>query len=256
MFLILMFLMGTAFGSFLCCQARRLHLKDKKRPIKNKRSVCLECKKRLKWYDNIPVISWVMLRGRCRFCHKKIGVAELLAEILVGLGFLFISTTINVETAVMLEWARLITTLLLSLALFFLAIYDGIYGELPVLYLTISIVCAIITLIPQMWTGFLIEPLLAGLLYGGVYLLLYIVSRGRWVGDGDWVLAAAIGLVLGSPWLSLVALFLANLSACIVMLPFLKKLKNHQIYFGPFLIFSFVIVYTLSASLMGLIARF
>ena len=194
-----------------------------------------------------------MLGGKCRFCHKKIGIAEILAEVLTGVGFLVLATTVNVETATPLEWARFATVAILATVLFFLAIYDGLYGELPVLILTISVICAIITLIPQMWAGFLVDPILAGLLYGGIYLLLYIVSRGKWVGDGDFILALTIGLALGSPWLSLVALFVANLSASIVMLPFLKKTKNHQIYFGPFLVWSFVVVYVTADFWLGMI---
>ena len=254
MFFVLMFVLGCALGSFLCCQARRMHLKEAKKPIKNSRSVCLNCKKQLKWYDNIPIFSWLILRGKCRFCHKKIGIAEVLAEVLTGVALLLIATTINLEAATMLEWARFMTTIILTLVLIFLAIYDGLYGELPVIFLVISVVCAIITLIPQLLTGFSVDPFLSGLLYGGLYLILYIVSKGKWVGDGDWVLALAIGLALGSPWLSFVALFIANLSASIIMLPSLKKTKNHQIYFGPFLVLSFVIVYATANFWLSVIA--
>lgn len=102
-----------------------------------------------------------------------------------------------------------------------------------------------------MWTGFLVEPFLSGALFGGIYLILYIISKGKWVGDGDWVLALSIGLVLGNPWLSMIALFVANFSACLVMIPFLKKVKNHQIYFGPFLVFSFVVVYMMTDLLLS-----
>lgn len=261
--MVLMFILGCAFGSFLCCQARRIHLKEitrkvlktkKKSTTLGSRSVCLHCHKKLKWYDNIPVVSWLVLKGKCRFCHKKIGVGEILSEVLVGVGFLILSTTVNIETATALEWAKFITVMIFATTVFFLAIYDGLYGEMPTIILTFSVLCAIITLIPQMWTGFLVDPFLSGLLYGGLYLLLYIVSKGKWVGDGDWIIALAIGLVLGKPWLSLVALFIANFSACLVMLPFLKKSKNHQIYFGPFLVFSFVITYALSEPLLSVIA--
>lgn len=243
LFFVLMFVLGCVFGSFLCCQARRMHLKGAKKPVKNSRSVCLHCHKKLKWYDNVPIISWLMLRGKCRFCHQKIGGAEILAEILSGVALLLIATTINVETASVLAFVKFVLVAIFTLLLLYLAIYDGLYGELPSVVLTILVICAIITLIPQMWTGFLVEPLLAGLLFGGIYLTLYIISKGKWVGDGDWVLALAIGLVLGNAWLAILALFVANFSACLIMIPFLKKLKNHQIYFGPFLALSFVVVY-------------
>jgi len=252
-----MFITGTVFGSFLCCQARRLHERESKKKIKDKKSICLHCHKKLKFYDNIPIFSWLFLRGRCRFCHKKIGIAEFLAEILSGLSFILLATTINVEQSTPFAWAIFITVIILTLILIFLAIYDGLYGELPSLCLTFSIICAIIIVILQtgnsyLLAGFfdektsqiLLNSLASGALFGGIYLILYLVSKGKWVGDGDWLLALAIGLALGSPWLAMVALFVANLSACLVMLPFMKKIKNHQIYFGPFLVFSFIIVYT------------
>lgn len=254
LFFAFMFVLGAIFGSFLCCQARRLHRQD---PSSNPpRSVCLHCGKQLKWHDNIPIISWLALRGKCRYCHKKIGSAEIISEIATALSFLLVATTINVETATALDWAAFISVIVLLLPLTFLAIYDGEWGELPTTFLTISALCAIITLIPAFWAGFSVMPFLSAALFGGIYLALYLVSKGKWVGDGDWLLAGIIGLALGHPWLSLIALFIANFSACLIMSPAFikaqnktkksKKAKNHQIYFGPFLVLSFVITYALA----------
>ena len=81
---------------------------------------------------------------------------------------------------------------------------------------------------------------------GGVYLLLHLVSKGKWVGDGDWILGAIIAAVLGTPWLALVALFIANFSACLIMYPIVRKQKSHTIYFGPFLVFAFILTFILS----------
>lgn len=259
LFLVFMFVIGAIFGSFLCCQVERLELKTKNKKIKNQFSICLHCHKKLKWYDNIPILSWLMLKGKCRYCHKPIGIAEFLSEILSGLSLLAIATTLNVETSTPFKWAIFIATVIFTLSLIFLAIYDGLYGALPTWALTFSIICAIIIVILRTGDSFLVagffdenakqiilQSLLSGALFGGIYLILYLASKGRWVGDGDWLLALAIGLALGSPWLSMIALFASNLSACLVMLPFLKKQKNHQIYFGPFLVFAFIIVYTFS----------
>ena len=147
LFYILLFILGSCFGSFLCCQARRLHLKVAGKGKKlGARSVCLQCNYQLKWYDNIPVLSWLFLRGKCRKCGKKIGFAEFLSELGLGLAFLALGTTINLTAANILQWSIFITTLILTISLGFLAIYDGIYGELPTIYLTISIICAIIIL--------------------------------------------------------------------------------------------------------------
>lgn len=251
-FLILLFVLGACFGSFLCCQARRLHFKATHKGSKklSSRSVCFHCHYQLKWYDNLPIISWLFLRGKCRKCHSRIGFAEIISELSLALGFLALGTTIDIYTATPLTWTIFIATLLLTTSLAFLAIYDGLYGELPTKFLILSIILAALVLslnhaailITSGFTPELIyQPILSVLILGGLYLLLYLVSHGKWVGDGDWLLATAIGIALGDPWLALITLFLANLLACLVMAPAFFIKKQHRIYLGPFLVIAFVI---------------
>ena len=262
LFRVFLFIIGACIGSYLCCQVRRMHLKEqKKKPLGN-RSVCLHCHYKLKWYDNLPIISWLMLKGKCRHCHKKIGFAELLSELGVALAFLLLSFSLDVTIATPLEWVIFVTTLFFTTILAFLAIYDGLYGELPSLCLALAIVCAAIILILKEYTiisatGFSPEliwkPILSFAILGGLYLMLYLISKGRWIGDGDWLLGAAIALALFEPWLSLVALFLANFIACLIMYPQIKHKKNHHIHFGPFLVIAFVISASFSNIFLGLV---
>ena len=261
LFLVMMFLVGAALGSFLCCQAWRLKLSQKKtkKDWLGKRSVCLSCHKQLKWYDNIPIISWVLLRGKCRFCKKKIGASEIVAELLVGIiflafGIVFINNGFLNNTAVggmgnisILSWVTFAVFLVLSLILIFLSIYDGKWGELPTIFLWIAILLAV-----AFWV-------LVGFLYGfsmeyvwqtvgalailaGLYEFLYLLSKGRWIGDGDPMLCVALALGLGNVWLALFVLFMANMLGCLFYA--LKsigkeKSKNKMIYFGPFLVAAF-----------------
>ena len=262
--LIILFVVGACIGSFLCCQARRLHIRasSTKHSKLGKRSVCLHCHRQLTWYDNIPVISWLVLRGKCRQCGASIGAAELLAELGLGISFLALGTTLNIDSASALEWGVLIATLLLVTVLGFLAIYDGLYGELPVLYLTISIICAILVLTLKLWALASVGAFsMANIWYtvvsvailGGLYLVLYIVSRGKWVGDGDWLLGTAIGLALANPWLAVVALFVANAVACLVMLPRVKGGKDRRIYFGPFMVVGYIVATVLAEYIVALL---
>lgn len=254
LFLILLFILGACLGSYLCCQVRRYHIKTKGKNKKlGSRSVCLNCNYQLKWYDNIPILSWLFLRGKCRKCSKKIGLAEILSELGLGLAFLALGTTIDPSAAGALEWVIFVSTLFLTLVLGFLAIYDGLYGELPTECLTISIICAIIVLCLKEWLTLssspfspeiILEPLAAVAILGGLYLLLYLVSKGKWVGDGDWLLGTALGLALFSPWLALITLFISNVLACIVMAPIVEKNKRQKIYFGPFMVIAFIITLT------------
>lgn len=251
LFFILLFVLGACFGSFLCCQARRLHLKTSKSPKKyGNRSVCLHCGYQLKWYDNLPIISWLVLKGKCRKCHRKIGLAELLSEVGMALAFATLGFTINPTTTSALDWAIFGATILLVLILGFLAIYDGLYGELPTLYLVLAIICATVVLILKEYQILLVapfspdlatKPLLSVLILGGVYLFLYLISKGKWVGDGDWLLGTAIGLAVFEPMHALVTLFLANLIACLVMAPLAKKNRHLRIHLGPFLVIGFII---------------
>lgn len=257
LFLVALFIIGTCFGSFLCCQARRYHQKTEKpkNKFKNKRSICMHCHYQLKWYDNIPLFSWLFLKGKCRKCHKPIGLAEILSEFLVGLAFLGIATTVDFATTTVLGWCIFAITLILILFLSFLAIYDGIYGKLPSKFLYISIAIGAVLLALKeadliIASGFMPEliwrPIVSALILGGIYLILHLISKGKWVGDGDWLLGLAIGFALYDPWLALIVLFVANLLAFLVMVPFIKKNKSHQIHFGPFMVIAFVIAITFS----------
>ena len=257
-FLILLFIIGACFGSFLCCAARRLHLRSTNHPLKSKRSICLSCHYKLKWYDNLPIISWLILKGKCKKCGKKIGLAELLSELGVAIAFLIIGLGMQISGATIgsliasqspILWVNLLAILVFTLLLAFLAIYDGIYGELSVQGLIASIACAIVLVIIREWGSTSIMQDLLNVLYsvlilGGTYLVLYLISKGKWVGDGDWLLGTAIGLALGHPWLAVNALFIANLTACLVMAPLVKKTHHKKIYFGPFMVVAFIIVYS------------
>ena len=253
--LILLFIIGACIGSFLCCQARRVYLLDTEKKKLGKRSVCLHCGYKLKWYDNIPIISWLLLRGKCRKCHKKIGLMEITSEILSGLAFLAIGTTIELRWFETINWILIGAILVFAASVIYLAIYDGAYGKLPVTGLVVAIALGFIYCVlnqifmapyygVDLWT--FLNPVISVAILGGVYLVLWWVSKGKWVGDGDWLLGTAIGLALIHPWLALVALFVANVLACIVMAPIVKKSKNKKIYFGPFMVVAFVIVYTFS----------
>lgn len=263
-FCILSFIVGACIGSFLCCQARRLHYSEHhKSQITNPRSICLHCRRQLKWYDNLPILSWLFLRGKCRFCHHSIGIAELLSELACAVGFTCLAATSGLSSADVLAWFNFLIIIVFTSVISFLAIYDGLYGELPTKYLIAAIIIGFFILIlhiviatstGQTFTPELIyQPFFSVLLLGGLYLVLYLISHGRWVGDGDWLLATALALVVGHPWLALFILFLANFLACIIMLPFLGRSKSHHIYFGPFLVVAFVVVYSFATPLLGLL---
>ena len=260
-FRILLFIIGACIGSFLCCQARRLRYNTThKTKLRSKRSLCLHCKKPLRWYDNLPLISWLILKGKCRYCRKSIGLAEFLSELATALAFLLLGFTVSSISIPPLEWTTFVATLIFTSILIFLAIYDGLYGELPTIFLIAALIFAVIILALKTWTTLsastftptiITDPLLAVVILGGLYLFLYFVSQGKWVGDGHWLLATAIAIVLAHPFLALLVLFLSNFIACLVMLPLAKGNPKAKVHFGPFLVAAFVIIYSFSSFLIS-----
>lgn len=277
---VILFIIGAILGSFACCQAWRIRLKQIGKKDPGKWSVCLSCKARLKPSENIPVLSWVAQRGKCKHCGANIGKVEILSELSLGMAFvafgayLYPKYVLAIASANPLSMITLIvTTLLLALALtimWILAIYDAKWQELPAKLLVFLNIFAAIYLVVQ-YVGFfansgdaglffanLKDPLLSLLgavaILAGTYFLLYFFSKEKLVGSGDWLIALPIALILGHWWLALVALFLSNLFGSIYGMYQKTKKKQSQIPFGPFLILAFIITYVAQGWLISLIA--
>ena len=272
-FIVLMFVVGAICGSFACCQAWRLHLAEKPKDRKaarlrgSKWSVCMDCGSRLKWYDNLPVVSWLMLRGKCRKCGKKIGGWEIASEL--GLAVVFAAVGMKFwlgYDVAMGGWEAgrywglfgLLLVMLVGLAILFVA--DARWGRLPTKTLTFCIICAIVYVFSREWGVFSVAQfwnyLGALVVLPVLYFLLYKVSEERWVGSGDWLLALPLALVLGNFWLAFFCLFVANLLGCLVMVPLTArqgKGMNVRVPFGPFLIAAFVVVFLGQGWILGLL---
>ena len=260
---ILLFVIGAMMGSFACCQVWRIKKGDK-----SKRSHCMKCKHQLKWYDNIPVISWAVLGGKCRKCKKPIGWSEIFAEI--GLGAIFVMTFLCWPQYDLLmlgnPWviAKFVTFLALMTVLTISFIYDLRWFELPMVSLLAGIiigaVLAGINFAEVIVAGGFEWSMLLSLggalmILPGLYYVMYKVSGERWVGGGDWILNVALALALTDFWLAIFAMFLANFLGCVVCLPssLKKKDMNMKIPFGPFLIAGFWIIYMIQGWVFNLV---
>ena len=285
MVLIIAGIIGAIFGSFACCQAWRIHEKSAGKKL-GKWSECMACGERLKWYDNLPIISWILLRGKCRKCHKKIGLSEFLSEVLTAVAFVLVAAfymPVKMPGQVMVfdGWALLamIPVLMFMIPLVIMAVYDAKWGELPVSMLVLANVLGVVVFSVHefiklagtctrygfyaygtvcyaelsegaKWetlAGDLLSLLIAIGILAGIYFAIYIASKEKMVGGGDYILASAIALALGSWPLAIMELFLSNFSASIVMLPrsFKKENRGKPFPFGPYLIISFVVVFVL-----------
>jgi prepilin signal peptidase PulO-like enzyme (type II secretory pathway) len=148
------------------------------------------------------------------------------------------------------NWAGFSVFLALLVGLMVLALYDERWGKLPTGWLIFVVVCAIMEVILARSGGFL-----SGwswwsfwgsvALLGGLYLVLYKVSREAWVGGGDWILALALAIVLADGVLALLCLLLANLIGCVVAVVMLSRGKGRKarVPMGPLLIAGFWVVF-------------
>lgn len=274
--LILFFAFGAVLGSFACCQAWRFRYKELGKRTAGgktigKRSLCLSCGHQLSAVENIPVFSWLVQRGRCKKCGKKIGVAEILSEISLGLVFLGVGWLVWPEITAVggVGWKQILSLCLILILvivltiMWILAVYDGKWGKLPTVLLVVLNIVAVIyagvRAISLAMNGnfemgpFLLELISSIAILAGVYFLLYIVSDEKLVGGGDWLLALPIAIILGHWWLALMVLFLSNFIASIYGIIQKIKTKSSKIYFGPFLIIAFVAVFFLKDWLMKLL---
>ncbi len=214
------FIFGLCVGSFLNVVICRL---PEGKSIAKGRSKCPDCKHTLGFFDLIPLISFLALRGRCRYCHKHISyqypIIELITAILFTLAF--ISTPFS-------QFYLLPPISYLLLKFFFIAILiitfvtDLRQNLIYDMVLIPGIILALFSplfhyLSPNIILSQYQNILISGLLGAGVFALQYFISKGRWIGSGDIFLGGFLGLILGWPKI-LIALYLAYVSGALVAL--------------------------------------
>ena len=221
--------LGLAFGSFGSVLLHRLP----KNGTLFGRSMCPDCKQVLRWHDLLPVISFVVLGGQCKYCKKKISLRYPLLEIVTAVCF----SLIVIQSAP----AGLAGLLLLTIAVYSLiliAFYDAETQSIPDLFVAVLFLSTLIY-ISLPGSAHTIRDVFIGAAIPFIFFgALWIAGRKRWVGSGDILLGTCIGLLLGIK-LTLLSLFLAYtigaLVACILIA--LKRTgPGSSIAFGPFLV--------------------
>jgi len=254
----LVLLVGLIIGSFLNVVILRLEKSERL----GGRSYCPKCKQGLAWVDLIPVFSFLFLRGKCRYCHRKISWQYPLVEIATGLIFLLVFNFSG------LAWndspddfLKLIFWFYIASVLIVIFVYDLKHYLIPdkILFpaIIIAFVCRILEFFyveildeykpfSQMVYSFkefgILPPLasyvLAVLIASGFFLTIFLISKGKWMGFGDVKLAVLLGLILGFPKI-LAGLFLAFFIGAIIGVALMlldKKGLKSELPFAPFLI--------------------
>lgn len=237
---IIIFVFGLLVGSFLNVLIARM---DELKTVVKTRSHCPKCRKNLEWYDLFPLLSFVLLRGKCRYCKEKISIQYPLVELATGISFVAIYNYVF-SLAIPDDWriASLIFYLIIASILIVLFVYDLLKLLVPDEFVYTGIILTIIFqalaiyFIPEYRLNWL-DLLLGALIGAGVPVLLSVPSKGKWMGYGDIGIGALLGLVLGYP-LAIVGMFLAFSSGGIVgliLISFGKKKMTSEVPFGPFL---------------------
>ena len=238
MFYFFVFILGLVVGSFLNVVILRLKNGEK---IINSRSHCPHCDQILAAKDLIPLVSFLITRGRCRYCRHKISWQYPLVEFFTG--WLFLLATYNLfgvlgpamamySSELFWRWIR---------DLFFVAVLVIIFVYDLRWYLILDKVtwpAIIVALAFNWWLGFNLKNLLLAAAVGLVFFgLQLVVSRGQWIGGGDLRLGVLMGAMLGWPAI-IVALFFAYIlgaGVAIILVALKKKQFRSAVPFGTFL---------------------
>ena len=244
LFLVIFFIFGCVMGSFYHVVATRLSNDES---IIYPSSHCPKCNHKLLWYENIPILSYLMLRGKCSQCHSKIPLSYLIVEIVTGLVFavsyhcfhfeytqiislIFISSLIivivsDIEYMIILDEVLMFSSLLIIIVYFiFLVMENGFYVGVSELVL---------------------HHIYPGIgAFGAMYALKLFgdkVFKKESLGGGDIKLMFLFGLVLGFP-LSICTIFLATFIAFPIALIIMFTDRENIIPFGPFLSMSAILI--------------
>jgi len=270
----LVFIFGLVFGSFLNVIVYRL-----KSGGSNglSRSFCPNCRTILRWYDLIPILSFICLRGRCRYCHKKISWQYPIVEILSGLIWVIVAYKINFQFFPTFQSGSSISqpnlgnlgeigTIFIFLyyifilsSLLVIAVYDFKWRIIPdkIIYPAIVVVLIFNLFEISKYQNIMIFlwPFLVALIAFLFFFMFFYFSKGRAMGLGDAKLSFLIGLFL-SPLLAIAAFMLAFVIGAIfgiILIGLGKKSLKSQIAFGPFLVLGAAIAFFFSDFIIKLL---
>ena len=225
--LIFLSVLGLTFGSFISALTWRY---PRKISIRKGRSICPKCRSQIAWFDNIPLLSFLLLGGKCRNCKKPISWRYPVIELATGVGFFLIGVNIF----------YLILFCILE-SIFIIDLENKIIPDDFVFWGALIVILYILFLIPDT----LLPSLFAGFFAAVLLLLIHLITKGRGMGLGDVKFAVLGGLIIGSR-LFLIWLFLAFLTGAtvgIILILGKKAGLKSQIAFGPFLVLAIPLAY-------------
>ena len=249
----LTFILGACLGSFANVCIYRL---PKTKQIISGRSFCPKCKKKINWYDNLPIISFLFLSGKCRKCKKVIPLRYLIVELITGISFLLIY--LNFENLYTITFLSILSLILIMI--FFIDLENFIIPDS--LNFIIMGLALLKNFLPNFDTSLIHEinqSIIGGMVgYLSIWLIIYLYKTFKKIdgmGFGDAKLMAGIGLLFG--WQSIpFIIFVASILGLIFVVPSLikkQKTMRTEIPFGPFIIVACLIYFAQGDLLYSLI---
>lgn len=274
LFGLIIFLFGAAIGSFVMVVANRWNTGLS---FWKGRSLCFSCNHELKNKDLFPIFSFLFLKGHCRYCESKIPKETFVAEILMGILTLVAALKagiFNIQPSVLASTTSigviwLLLTIIFGIILL-ISIYDLKHFIIPDSFLVIFFILSLLyAIIHNTYT--IIHLLLSGLGLALPFLLIFLISRGRWLGFGDVKYIAVLGFFLGiSQGLSAVILAFWIGAAFALLALSLKKFIHYinlpilhnnltiksEVPFGPFLSIGIILSFYFNADLFQIQSLF
>jgi prepilin signal peptidase PulO-like enzyme (type II secretory pathway) len=225
---ITLLVLGLVFGSFATALSWRI---PQEIPFVKGRSVCPKCKSQIAWYDNIPLLSYLILGGKCRHCRERISLRYPLIELTGAVGFLLIGL------ATLPDYVRVVYYLIIFFVLLLIFVIDlekQIIPDILVFFGVFIVFIYSLFFAPKL----LYTNLISGFLAAAFLMLIHLFTRGKGMGLGDVKFAVFGGMFIGLPLLPiwfLLAFLTGGVTGSILILLGLAKMKT-KIAFGPFLV--------------------
>jgi len=225
------FLIGSSFGSFLNVVVTRFYKKESIRG----RSACDHCKKKLAPFDLLPVVSFLLLRGKCRMCKAKLECKHFVVELLLGALFVFVAWY-HIMYSGALGPSFIVRDWYIVWVLAFIFLYDLFYMQVDDRIVFPAILTILVVSGVMDWTSWS-TMFIGAAVGGGFFLVQYMVSKGKWIGSGDIFIGLLMGVVLGWPAI-LVGLFMAYIMGAavgLVLIALKMRTRADKLPFGVYL---------------------
>ncbi len=238
LYLFFVFLIGLCVGSFLNVVILRSFTGES---IILPPSKCPECHEKIKWYDNIPVLSYFLLKGKCRFCSKKISIQYPIVEFITGVVFLFVATHyFTLPYGISLMGVFLLILACLAIVITVTDIKEQVVFDRH----TVSFI--VIAIIFNFFNGNIINSL-TGMVFSALIMEVlawscYIFIKKRSFGLGDTFIAAGIGALVGIKYFVVVLILGIILQVFLILPMFIHKLIKAKEYKLMALFLSFVTI--------------